>query len=126
MVFRSLCIAATVTLALSGGALGQSQPSTDWNGNFQFRSQSERANDLTQADLIERREDGYYGQWSQNYTGYNSFYNTSNIGSITTTSIDGSGNNINTDNVNCGGVAGSVSTNGGSGHSDAASGGCPQ
>ena len=124
MVTRTLLFAAAVALALPATALGQSQPSSDWNGNFQFRGPAERANDLLQADLIERQDNGYYGQWQ--YTGYQSYYTTNNVGSITSTSVEGDHNDINTDNINCGDVSGSINTGGANDHDATSGGGCEQ
>lgn len=124
MVTRTLLFAAAIALAIPATALGQSQPSSDWNGNFQFQNQGDRANALLQADLIERQENGYYGQWSQSYTGYHSYYTTNNVGSITSTNVEGDHNNINTDNINCGDVSGNINTGGDNDHQGTTGGGC--
>ena len=130
------------TVATYEGVAAQSQPSLDWNGNFSFRSQSERANDLLQADLIERQENGYYGQWTNHQT-YNTtstgYYTTNvdeqfvtdqstnqvtnNIGAVTSTEIQGENNTVNTENHNCGGVSGGIHSGGATGGDT--SGQCP-
>lgn len=143
MMLRISVLAAVAILALPDVSFGQSQPSLDWNGNFNFRSQAERSNDLVQADLIERRENNYYGQWISTYTGYTTVtnfsstsiadqtvndtstnYMTSNVGSITTTDIAGDGNSLNTANENCGQVSGSVVMDGGASQGSTSEGGC--
>jgi len=127
----------------NNASFGQSQPSLDWNGNFNFRGQSERANDLVQADLIERGESNFYGQWTTSYTGYTTVtnysetniadqtvndestnYMTSNVGSITTTDIAGDNNNLNTTNENCGEVSGSVVMDNGTAQGTSSGGAC--
>ncbi len=143
MMLRISVLAAVAILALPEASFGQSQPSLDWNGNFTFRSQSERSNDLVQADLIERREGNYYGQWvnSSSYVGYTGITNntsiadqtvndastnyvTSNVGSITSTDIAGDNNNLNTSNENCGEVSGSVVMDGGHSQGSSSGGAC--
>ena len=141
MMLRIGVLAAVAILALPDASFGQSQPSLDWNGNFNFRSQSERSNDLVQADLIERSENNYYGQWRTSYTGYTTVtnfsetsiadfydestnYMTSNVGSITTTDINGDDNNINTSNENCGEISGSVVMDGGTSQGSSSGGAC--
>ena len=143
MMLRISVLAAVAILALPDASFGQSQPSLDWNGNFNFRSQGERSNDLIQADLIERGEGNYYGQWTSSYTGYTTVtnfsetsiaeqeiydestnYMTSNVGSITTTDIQGDNNNLDTTNENCGQVSGSVVMDGGTSQGSSAEGAC--
>lgn len=103
MIKPTIFVAAAL-IVVPALSWAQSQPSSDWNGNFQFRGEGGRANSLMQADLIERADGGYYEQWSQT----NVFYTTSNVGAITNTTIDGSHNKINTGNTNCGDVSGSI------------------
>ncbi len=59
--------AAMVGLALAAmmaPSAGNAQSaSADWNGNFTFRSSSERLVDLAQAALIRRGEDGNFRRW---------------------------------------------------------------
>ncbi len=54
--------AALATLAAPVASYAQST-GADWNGNFTFRSSSERLLDLAQAALIRRGEDGNYTRW---------------------------------------------------------------
>ncbi|MHA1565412.1 MAG: hypothetical protein ACTSX7_08885 [Alphaproteobacteria bacterium] len=143
MMLRISVLAAVAILALPDASFGQSQPSSDWNGNFNFRSQAERSNDLIQADLVERGSSNYYGQWTQSYTGTTTVtnystteiaeqeiydestnYMTSNVGSITTTDIEGDNNNLNTSNENCGQVSGSVVMDGGTAGGPSSGGAC--
>lgn len=143
MMLRISVLAAVAILALPNASFGQSQPSSDWNGNFNFRSQSERSNDLIQADLIERGSSNYYGQWTTSYTGYTTVtnnvtttvedqtiydestnYMTSNVGAITSTSIEGDNNDVNTSNDNCGQVSGSVAIDGGTAGGPSSGGAC--
>ncbi len=143
MMLRISVLAAVAILALPNVSFGQSQPSSDWNGNFNFRSQSEKSNALIQADLIERGSNNYYGQWTKNYTGTTTVtntyttsvedqtiydestnYTTSNVGSITSTDIDGDNNDIHTSNDNCGQVSGSVVVDGGTAGGPSSGGAC--
>ncbi|MHA1565415.1 MAG: hypothetical protein ACTSX7_08900 [Alphaproteobacteria bacterium] len=62
-VLRMMIIGtALATLAAPAASYAQST-GADWNGNFTFRSQSERLVDLAQAALIRRGEDGNYSRW---------------------------------------------------------------
>ena len=122
MTKPTIYLVAAALIALPATGWAQSQPSSDWNGNFQFRSGGDRANTLMQADLIERADEGYYGQWSQ--TNINSFYTTSNVGAITNTTIEGDNNDLNTDNFNCGDVSGSINLDGGESDNHSYGGGC--
>jgi len=62
-VLRMMMIgAALATLVVPAVSHAQST-GADWNGNFTFRSSSERLLDLAQAALIRRGEDGNYTRW---------------------------------------------------------------
>ncbi len=119
MIKHTILVAAAL-IALPATGWAQSQPSSDWNGNFQFRSGGARAEALMQADMIERADEGYYQQW----TNYNTFYTTSNVGAITNTSIEGDNNKLNTDNFNCGDVSGSINVGDSESDSNSHGGGC--
>lgn len=117
MIKQTIFLAAAL-IALPAAGWAQSQPSSDWNGNFQFRG--DRTGALLQADMIKRADEGYYQQWQVN----NTFYTTSNVGAITNTTIEGDNNDLNTDNYNCGDVSGSINLDGGESDSHSDGGGC--
>lgn len=124
MIKPTMFFVAAALIALPAASWAQSQPSSDWNGNFQFRGGGDRANTLLQADLIERAEEGYFGQWSQTY--YGTYYTTSNVGAITNTTIEGDNNDLNTVNSNCGDVSGSINLDGATSDNNSSGGGCDQ
>jgi len=80
-------------------------PATDWTGNYSFSSTADRNLRLLQADIIEKKEQGYYeslGKTTINQSVTNNTtstttigQNTNAIGSVnnTTTTIDLNGNN---------------------------------
>lgn len=62
-VLRMTLIGAAVAALMAPAASYAQSSGADWNGNFTFRSQSERLVDLTQAALIRRGEDGNFLRW---------------------------------------------------------------
>lgn len=51
----------TVALALCTAApIASAGPSADWSDSWNFPSPAQRTNQLIQADLIEKKENGYY------------------------------------------------------------------
>ena len=61
-----MMIIGTVLATLAAPAASYAQSSgADWNGNFTFRSPSDRLVDLAQAALIRRGEDGNYRGWRE-------------------------------------------------------------
>lgn len=110
-------ISLVPTLVNAAGA------SNEWSDGYSFRSASDKQVQLLQADLIERKESGYYdniGKSTINYTVDNrqgnfigdtaedanvsglSYTTTSTVGSLTTVSnnIDLTGNNNTVTNTN--------------------------
>ncbi len=62
-VLRTTMIGAAVAAMMAPAAGYAQSAGADWNGNFTFRSQSERLVDLAQAALIRRGEDGNFSRW---------------------------------------------------------------
>lgn len=102
--FKTFGCATLVIGAIStSSAQSTMSPATDWTGNYSFSSTADRNLRLLQADMIEKREKGYYeslGKTTINQTVTNNSItkigqNTNAIGSVnnTTTNIDLSGNN---------------------------------
>lgn len=103
----AVVIGATATLFSATVSFAQNtmSPATDWTGNYSFSSSTDRNLRLLQADMIEKREQGYYeslgkttlNQTITNHTTTNNNIgqNTNAIGSVnnTTTNIDLTGNN---------------------------------
>ncbi len=67
-LFTFLAAALTAFVAVSAYAGMFNQPSCDWNCNFGFRSPSQQQVDLNRADLIERKDGGYYDQWKSHHS----------------------------------------------------------
>lgn len=74
---------------------------SDWNASFGFPGSSKHQTNLTQADLIAKKESGYYDG-----LGKSQVYNitTTSIGTMTTstTTISGNENNVASDSLNSG------------------------
>lgn len=80
---------------------------SDWNGSYGFPGVAKHQTNLTQADLIAKREAGYY-----NNVGSTDVYNitTTTIGTMNTmtSTIEGNNNNISSDSLNSGSMDASV------------------
>jgi hypothetical protein len=102
-----LCIAS---LMLSNVAIAQS-PSKDWNGNYNFSGPGGNSSRLLQADLIERKDNGYYDSFGPGNLTVNNFL-TNTVGTLNsyTTTIDGEGNSVVNDSTayNYGNLNGSI------------------
>ena len=98
-----LCLLAlnltTTALADSGGS--------DWSTSYSFTSASRQQINMTQADMIAKRESGYYDG-----LGKNEVYNiaTTSVGTMTTTTntINGNSNNVAADSLSSGSLDASV------------------
>ena len=64
-VIRATLIGAAVAAMMAPAAGYAQSAAADWNGNFTFRSQSERLVDLAQAMVIRRAEDRNYRKWRE-------------------------------------------------------------
>ena len=76
---------------------------SDWSGSYGFMGSAKHQTNMTQADLIAKKESGYYDG-----LGKSQVYNitTTSIGTMTTstTSITGNDNNVSSDSLNSGGL----------------------
>ncbi|MFA5490820.1 MAG: hypothetical protein WC284_16695 [Candidimonas sp.] len=127
----------SVAAGYASWAQNTASPATDWGGNYTFSSTAEKNLRLLQADLIEKREHGYYesigrntiNQTITNNTTNNIGQNTNAIGAVnnSTTNIDvnGSNNNIDISNVADSTGCQDGSVNIGEGASNIGSSGCP-
>lgn len=83
------------------------QGSADWSGSYNFPSVARQQSGMTQADLIAKREAGYYDN-----IGKTTVYNISStsIGAISQDeiTINGDGNSVSTVSSNTGGLDSSV------------------
>lgn len=74
---------------------------SDWNASFGFPGSAKHQTNMTQADLIAKKESGYYDG-----LGKSQVYNitTTSIGTMTTstTTISGNENNVASDSLNSG------------------------
>lgn len=95
---------------LSTSAIAQS-PSGDWNGNYNFSGPGGNSSRLLQADLIERKDNGYYDSFGPGNLTVNNFL-TNTVGTLNsyTTTIDGEGNSVVNDSTayNYGNLNGSI------------------
>jgi len=95
-----LCIVCLYFLAgsTSAGAQNVASPAVDWSGNYTFSSTADRNIRLLQADLIEKKEHGYYESLGKNIINQRITNNTTTtIGQNTNAvgAINNSTNNIN-------------------------------
>lgn len=102
---------ATLLALLSGAAHAQT-PSVGWSNSYTFPGPNRHQTNMNQADMIEKKETGYYDNLGRNTT-YNNVnnFNTNTIGSMTeaTVTITGDSNTVSTFSTNSGGQDGSIS-----------------
>lgn len=76
---------------------------SDWSGSYGFMGPSKHQTNMNQADLIVKKETGYYDG-----LGKSQVYNitTTSVGTMTTstTTITGNDNNVSSDSLNSGGL----------------------
>lgn len=76
---------------------------SDWSGSYSFPGAGKHQTNMTQADLIAKKDSGYYDG-----LGKTEIYNitTTSVGTMTTstTTINGNSNNVAADSVNSGGL----------------------
>jgi hypothetical protein len=105
MLRNALCFYCLFAL-LSGVAQADSGGS-DWSSSYGFAGTAKHQTNMTQADLISKREAGYYDG-----LGKTQMYNitTTSIGTMTTsnTSITGNSNNVAADSISSGSLDASV------------------
>lgn len=104
-------IATAFVLCACAGAQAQT-PSVAWSNSYSFSGIGRHQTNMNQADMIEKKEAGYYDNIgrSTNYNTVNNF-NTNTIGSMTeaTVTITGDDNTVTTLATNSGGQDGSIS-----------------
>ena len=107
-------IAPILIFAISLTALADS-PSRDWSGNYSFPSSGSSSLRLLQADLIEKKDGGYYDSFGP---GDISVFTTNTIGTLNnyTTNIEGEDNVVVNDSTsyNSGNLDGSINITSGS------------
>lgn len=95
-----LIITYCLALVAPGWVMADSAGS-DWNASFGFPGSAKHQTNMTQADLIAKKESGYYDG-----LGKSQVYNitTTSIGTMTTstTTISGNDNNVASDSLNSG------------------------
>ena len=94
------------SLTLSAAAWADSGGS-DWSTSYSFPSASKHQTNMSQADLIAKRDGGYYDGLGKSEV--NNF-TTSTIGTVTTmdTTINGNSNNVAADSLSSGSMDASV------------------
>jgi hypothetical protein len=94
------------SLVMAAAAQADSSGS-DWGSSYTFTSPSKQQTNMSQADLIAKRESGYYDG-----LGKTEVYNitTTAIGTMTTTNntVNGNSNNVAADSVSSGSLDASV------------------
>jgi len=87
-------------------------PSVAWSNSYTFSGVARHQTNMNQADMIEKKDTGYYDNLGRNTT-YNTVnnFNTNTIGSMTeaTVTITGDDNTVSTFSTNTGGQDGSIS-----------------
>jgi hypothetical protein len=98
-------LALTMSLVITCPVMAQS--SGDWSGSYGFPSVTKQQSNLAQADLIAKREAGYYDNIGKNTI--NNF-NTTSIGSLSQddVTINGDGNTVTSTASNTGGLDSSI------------------
>lgn len=99
-------------LLLVAAAAQAQTPSVAWSNSYSFSGVARHQTNMNQADMIEKKETGYYDNLGRNTT-YNNVnnFNTNTIGSMTeaTVTITGDANTVSTFSTNTGGQDGSIS-----------------
>lgn len=100
-----------IAMSLTAWAHGQS-PSVNWNGVHAFSSASSTQQKLTQADMIAKREAGYYDNVGKTVVN-NYVFSSNTVGSITenTTTVSIVGDGVSTivqESTNTGDLDGSI------------------
>ncbi len=95
---RLICL-----LVLPIGAALADSAGSDWSGSYSFPGAGKHQTNMTQADLIAKKESGYYDG-----LGKTQVYNitTTSVGTMTTstTTINGNDNNVAAESLNSGGL----------------------
>ena len=102
----------TLVLLLIPAVLHAQTPSVGWSNSYTFPGTNRHQTNMNQADMIEKKETGYYDNLGRNTTNNNiNNYNTNTIGSMTeaTVTITGDDNTVSTLATNTGGQDGSIS-----------------
>lgn len=93
----------TCCLALSATAAWADSAGADWSSSYGFPGAGKHQVNMTQADLIAKKESGYYDG-----LGKSEVYNitTTSVGTLTntTTTINGNDNNVSAESMNSGGL----------------------
>jgi hypothetical protein len=101
-VILETAVFASLVVFGCGSALADS-PGSDWSSSYGFPGSAKHQTNMTQADLIAKREAGYYDG-----LGKTEVYNitTTSIGTMTTstTTISGNENNVMAESLNSGGL----------------------
>lgn len=104
------CLIVLGTLSLSfiwGSALADSSGS-DWNTSYGFPGSARHQTNMTQADLIAKREASYYTNMGRTDV-YNITTNTIGTMNTMTSTVNGNDNNISSDSLSSGSMDASVS-----------------
>jgi hypothetical protein len=92
---------------LAGGMAHADSSGSDWGSSYTFTSPSKQQLNMTQADMIAKKESGYYDG-----LGKSEVYNisTTAIGTMTTTTntVNGNSNNVAADSLSSGSLDASV------------------
>ena len=96
-------LTAICLLVLPWASAWADSAGSDWSGSYGFMGSAKHQTNMTQADLIAKKESGYYDG-----LGKSQVYNitTTSIGTMTTstTTINGNDNNVAAESLNSGGL----------------------
>lgn len=96
-------ISIACALTLSATAAWADSAGSDWSGTYGFMGAAKHQTNMNQADLIAKKETGYYDGLGKSQV-YN--ISTTSVGTMTTstTTITGNDNNVSSDSLNSGGL----------------------
>jgi len=94
------------SLSLSAAAIADSGGS-DWSTSYSFPGASKHQTNMSQADMIAKRESGYYDGLGKSVT-YNISTNTIGTMNTMTTTIEGDSNTVASDSLSTGSMDASV------------------
>jgi len=92
---------------LACGAAQADSGGADWNSSYGFAGAAKHQTNMSQADLIAKREAGYYNNVGKNEV-YNITTNTVGTMNTMTSTVNGNDNNITSDSLSSGSMDASV------------------
>lgn len=100
-------VLAGLLVFLACGAVQADSAGADWNSSYGFAGSAKHQTNMTQADLIAKRESGYYDNLGKTSV-YNITTNTIGTMNTMTSTVNGNDNNITSDSLSSGSMDASV------------------